>query len=89
MRFLVFMKLVYRENETWRLHWEYVTPSISREEKELLQQPFQKEEIHGVIKSCERDEALCLDGFSRGFYKKCWPNLKADLLNAFKSLSQL
>lgn len=57
-------------------------PSISSEEKELLERPLQDEEIHGIIKSCESDKASGPNGFSTGFFKKCWTIIKVDLFNA-------
>ncbi|CAN0875281.1 LINE-1 retrotransposable element ORF2 protein [Linum grandiflorum] len=57
-----------------------------------LTSPFTEEEIWLGIKDSDGDKAPGPDGFSMHFIKKCWPFLKADLLEAlwdFQSTSKL
>ncbi|WMV31905.1 hypothetical protein MTR67_025290 [Solanum verrucosum] len=56
--------------------------SLSSEEKNALEQAFEEEEILNAINSCAPDKSPGPDGFSMGFYQKCWGIIKQDILGA-------
>lgn len=53
------------------------------EEKESLQERFEEEEVLRCLKMCASDKAPGSDGFTMGFFIKCWEVVKHDILNAF------
>lgn len=76
-KILAFFKSLYSEDEPSKLPWSYPDcPRISMEDNLELQQPFLEEEILAVLKECEGDKAPGPDGFTMGFYKKCWSSHK-------------
>lgn len=51
-----------------------------------LDRPFTEEEIEAAIRAMPNEKAPGPDGFTTDFYKKCWPIIKQDILNAFHSI---
>ena len=54
--------------------------SISAEDAEILDKPFEEDEIHNVIKNFKGDHAPGLDGFPLAFYQAYWSIVKSDVL---------
>jgi hypothetical protein len=46
------------------------------------------EELWATIKELPADGALGPDGFTRRFYKACWPTIKSDFMEAIIMLQQ-
>ncbi|GKU94304.1 hypothetical protein SLEP1_g7819 [Rubroshorea leprosula] len=53
---------------------------ISKEEREMLEAPFNEEEVRHAVWDCESSKALGLDGFNFKFVKKMWETLKDDIM---------
>jgi hypothetical protein len=53
---------------------------VSAEENENLLRSFSQEELDKVLKETKVDTALGPDGFPVVFYKRCWPWIKAQVL---------
>ncbi|XP_058784117.1 uncharacterized protein LOC131658884 [Vicia villosa] len=54
---------------------------LSLEDSMGLEVPFLEEEMKDVIWNSEGDKSPGSDGFSMGFYKKCWPFFKKDIID--------
>lgn len=52
---------------------------------EDLDAPFTEQEIEAVVKDMPSEKAPGPDGFIGVFYKRCWPIIKADLVQAVMS----
>jgi hypothetical protein len=51
-----------------------------------LEVPFTEKEVWGAIRSQELDKAPGPDGFTCHFYASCWSIIKADVMEAFRTL---
>lgn len=58
-------------------------PAITEDEKESLQGNFDKPEVLGCLKMCAMDKAPGPDGYTMGFFIKCWVVVKHDIMEAF------
>jgi hypothetical protein len=77
---------LYQENEAWRPKFDGLTiDSIREEDREWLERKFDKEEILHVLRSSQGDKAPGPDGFTMGFFQKCWKVVESDVLRSFMS----
>lgn len=75
---------MYSETEKWRSDGDFTNfTAISEEEKAQLLVRFQEQEVYSRLKMCVMDKSLGLDGFTMGFFIKCWEILKKDIMEAF------
>ncbi|XP_075092306.1 uncharacterized protein LOC107821421 [Nicotiana tabacum] len=81
-----FYKELYTEPEQWRptVNFENTT-SISESERESLQSNFEEQEVLSSLKMCASDKAPGPDGYTMGFFRKCWDILKEDIMAAFNN----
>lgn len=54
-----------------------------------LDAPFSEDEIWAAISQMPSEKAPGPDGFTTDFYKRCWPVIKADVINAFTCVYNL
>ncbi|KAL4325646.1 hypothetical protein GQ457_11G000020 [Hibiscus cannabinus] len=59
---------------------------LTEEESEALESPFTLEEFKEAVWSCNEGKVPDPDGFNAAFYKKCWKQVKEELLKRFKIL---
>jgi hypothetical protein len=57
--------------------------SIDEEEKQWMEREFEEGEVWEVVRNLKGDKAPGPDGFSIGFFQKCWAVLKDDILAVF------
>ena len=57
--------------------------SIDEEEKQWMEREFEEGEVWEVVRNLKGDKAPRPDGFSIGFFQKCWAVLKDDILAVF------
>lgn len=82
---LEFYKDLFSEKESWRPSWNCSElASISDQEKEWLERPFDEIEVTRVVKMVEGDKAPDPDGFNMCFFKRCWHIVKEDVLKTFE-----
>lgn len=62
--------------------------SISGDEAEWLERPFDDEEEASVVLSLNGDEATSPDGFSLAFFQSCWEVVKRDVLLIFNEFAR-
>lgn len=62
-------------------------PKISEAKKIQLQATFDEHEVHSCLKKCAADKAPAPgpDGYTMGFYIKCWDVIKNDIMAAFNN----
>lgn len=51
----------------------------------ILEEPFEPEEIDNIIKALPNDKTLGPDGFNNEFLKKCWSIIKQDFYDPFNA----
>jgi len=79
-----FYEKLYSETERWRPDGNLAyCPSISEKERSQLQAKFEKQEVYKCLKLCAIDKAPGPDGYTMGFFIKCWEILKHDVMAAF------
>ena len=49
-------------------------------ERLSLEREYDKEEILAILKEAEGDKAPRLDGFTMGFFQKCWSVVEEDVM---------
>ena len=70
--------------QRWRPDGNLVNcPSISEEERSQLQAKFEEQEVYKCLKLCAIDKAPGPDGYTMGFFIKCWEIVKQDIMEAF------
>ena len=57
-------------------------PRVDHSDNDILCALQSMEEIRSVVLSMSPDSAPSPDGFSAGFYQRCWEIIKKDLLQA-------
>ncbi|WMV57930.1 hypothetical protein MTR67_051315 [Solanum verrucosum] len=78
---VLFYRKLYCETENWRPAYNmYPCPVINREEQQDLQKPFEEDEVLKGLKACAIDKAPGPDGYTMGFFVKCWEILKGDVM---------
>lgn len=79
-----FYKKRYIETNRWRPAGNMIGyPIISETERDQLQANFQEQEVLNCLKKCVVDKAPGPDGYTMGFFIKCWDILKHDIMEAF------
>ncbi|KAG5576279.1 hypothetical protein H5410_056413 [Solanum commersonii] len=80
-----FYQKLYTEELHWRPDNNFLNcPRLTGEEKEDLERSFDEEEVLRCLKQCATDKAPGLDGFTMGFYIKCWEVVKGDIMETFQ-----
>jgi hypothetical protein len=59
---------------------------IQRHDLAFLDAEFEEEEVWAAIKDTPGDRAPGPDGFTGTFLRVCWPTIKEDIMNVFKSV---
>ena len=76
-----FYKNLYQEPESWRPTIDGLEFACLDEFERLsLEREFDKEEILTVLKEAEGDKAPEPDGFTMGFFQKCWSVVEEDVM---------
>ena len=84
-----FYTSLYKEPFSWRPSLEGLEfGSISREDADWLERPFEEKEIIGVVCNLNGDKAPGPDGFSLAFYQLCWEVVKRDVLLVFDEFAK-
>ncbi|WMV54989.1 hypothetical protein MTR67_048374 [Solanum verrucosum] len=79
-----FYQKLYSENIQWRPGNNFLNcPRLTGEEIEDLERNFD-EEVLRSLKQCAVDKAPGPDGFTMGFYIKCWEVVKGDIMKTFQ-----
>jgi len=80
-----FYQKLYTEELQWRPANNFLNcPRLTGEEKEDLERSFDEEEVLRCLKQCATDKAPGPDGFTMGFYIKCWEVVKGDIMETFQ-----
>ncbi|WMV51256.1 hypothetical protein MTR67_044641 [Solanum verrucosum] len=80
-----FYQKLYSENTQWRPGNNFLNcPRLTGEEIEDLERNFDEEEVLRSLKQCAVDKAPGPDGFTMGFYIKCWEVVKGDIMKTFQ-----
>ena len=80
---VLFYNSLYQEKEAWCPKFDGLAiDSIRIEDRVLIERKFDKEEILQVIQSSKGDKAL--DGFTMGFFQKCWRVVESDVMVVFE-----
>jgi hypothetical protein len=79
-----FYHSLYQESESWRpevdgLHFD----AIDSNDRDLLERPFDREEVVQVLQNLEGDKAPGPDGFTMAFFQTCWRTVEADVMAFF------
>ncbi|KAH0658710.1 hypothetical protein KY289_027458 [Solanum tuberosum] len=81
---ITYYKKLYTEPIPWRPTHQYaICPIITEEEKMALQGRFEENEVLTCLKLCAADKAPGPDGFTMGFFIKCWEIVKQDIMDTF------
>ncbi|WMV29911.1 hypothetical protein MTR67_023296, partial [Solanum verrucosum] len=80
-----FYQKLYSENVQRRPSNNFLNcPRLTGEEIEDLERNFDEEEVLRSLKQCAVDKAPGPDGFTMGFYIKCWEVVKGDIMKTFQ-----
>jgi len=80
-----FYQKLYSENVQWEPSNNFLNcPRLTGEEIEDLERNFDEEEVLRSLKQCAVDKAPGPDGFTMGFYIKCWEVVKGDIMKTFQ-----
>ncbi|WMV46111.1 hypothetical protein MTR67_039496 [Solanum verrucosum] len=83
---IAYYKNLYRETHQWRPSYNNVEcPMLTEEEKMSLQGIFEDNEVLNCLKLCAADKAPGPDGYTMGFFIKCWDVLKKDIMDTFQN----
>lgn len=84
-----FYQQLYKEDGEFRPLLDGLAfSSISAEEANWVERPFEEEEIFNVVSHMNGDKAPGPDGFPMAFFHACWPILKGDLLAMFSEFHE-
>jgi hypothetical protein len=79
-----FYQSLYQESETWRPEADGLDfDSIDPIDREVMERPFDREEVVQVLQNMEGDKAPGPDGFTMAFFQKCWRTVEADVMAFF------
>lgn len=68
-----FYQKLYSQEQEWRPQGNLRNfPMITHEDNQMLQSPFEIQEIWDSVKACAGDKAPESNGFSMAFYHQCW-----------------
>nr|XP_016485156.1 PREDICTED: uncharacterized protein LOC107805603 [Nicotiana tabacum] len=86
---LDYYQKLYHELEPWRPTTIFGgLSSLTTEESEGLEAPFDELEVLAALKACAPDKALGPDGYTMAFFQQCWVFIKADILNTLNYYHQ-
>ncbi|WMV13963.1 hypothetical protein MTR67_007348 [Solanum verrucosum] len=81
-----YYKRLYKESSQWRLEYINVQcPVLTEEDNQALQSNFEESEVLRCLKLCAVDKAAGPDGFTMGFFIKCWDVVKQDIMDTFQN----
>ena len=79
-----FYHSLYQEGESWRPEVDGLPfDSIDPFDRDLLERPFDREEVIQVVQNLQGDKAPGPDGFTMAFFQKCWRTVEADVMAFF------
>jgi hypothetical protein len=79
-----FYHSLYQESESWRPEVDGLAfDSIDPIDRDLLERPFDREEVVQVLQNLQGDKAPGPDGFTMAFFQKCWRTVEADVMAFF------
>jgi hypothetical protein len=79
-----FYRSLYQESESWRPEADELDfDSIDPIDRDLLEKPFDREEVIQVLQNLQRDKAPRLNGFTMAFFQKCWKVVERDVMAFF------
>jgi hypothetical protein len=68
-----FYHSLFQESEAWRPEVDGIEfDSIDASDRDMLERPFDREEVFQVIQNLQGDKAPGPDGFTMAFFQKCW-----------------
>ena len=78
-----FYHSLFQESESWRPEADGIEfDSIDASARDMLERPFDREEVFQVIHNLQGDKA-CPDGFTMVFFQKCWQVVEDDIMAFF------
>ncbi|WMV23105.1 hypothetical protein MTR67_016490 [Solanum verrucosum] len=81
-----YYKRLYKESSQWRPEYINVQcPVLTEEDNQALQSNFEESEVLRCLKLCVVDKAAGPDGFTMGFFIKCWDVVKQDIMDTFQN----
>ena len=81
---------LFQEKEAWRPKFDGLPiDSIRAEDRVLIERKFDKDEILQALQSSNGDKAPGLDGFTMGFFQKCWSVVESDVMVFFEEFHEL
>ena len=84
-----FYQSLYHENEEWRPKVDGLPlDPIRAGDQEWLERKFDKEEVVQVLHSVQGDKAPGPDGFTMGFFQKCWRVVEVDVMSVFEEFHE-
>uniref|UniRef100_A0A2N9GJ10 Reverse transcriptase zinc-binding domain-containing protein n=1 Tax=Fagus sylvatica TaxID=28930 RepID=A0A2N9GJ10_FAGSY len=79
-----FYHSLFQESESWRPEVDGIEfDSIDVLDRDMLERPFDGEEVFQVIQNMQGDKAPGPDGFTMAFFQKCWRVVEADIMAFF------
>ncbi len=79
-----FYQSLYQESEPWRPLADGISfDAIGIEDRDLLERPFDLEEVVQVLRGLQGDKAPGPDGFTMAFFQKCWRVVESDVMAFF------
>jgi hypothetical protein len=76
-----FYHSLYQESESWRPEADGLDfDSIDPIDRDLLEKPFDREEVVQVLQNLQGDKAPGPDGFTMAFFQKCWKVVEMDVM---------
>jgi hypothetical protein len=84
-----FYHSLYQESEPWRPEADGIAfDSIDPSDREMLERPFEREEVVQVLHDFQGDKAPGPDGFTMAFLQKCWRTVEADVMAFFREVHE-
>lgn len=81
-----FYQRLYSETIERRLNSNLINcPVITEAENDALQKDFEEQKVLSCLKMCATDKAPGPDGYTKGFFIKCWEVVKRDIMETFKN----
>uniref|UniRef100_A0A2N9J584 UBC core domain-containing protein n=1 Tax=Fagus sylvatica TaxID=28930 RepID=A0A2N9J584_FAGSY len=79
-----FYHSLFQESESWRPKVDGIEfDSIDASDRDMLEKPFDREEVFQVIQNLQGDKAPGPDGFTMAFFQKCWQVVADDIMAFF------
>lgn len=84
-----FYESLFQEKEVWHLKFdELLIDPIRAEDRFLIKRKFDKDEILQALQSSNGDKASGPDGFTMGFFQKCWCVIESDVMAVFEEFHE-